>query len=123
MENLSSAQLSSSGLSSSSQQPADLHSTPLSQSQYEMSECLVSDIDSEPIVPTSSKKQKTKYSKSEALNLMTDLGGSLAAIKVIFDSFAGTEIDNLENDDVKELQKSYEKHAVSLKRLNVDFKG
>ena len=123
MENLSSAQLSSSGLSSSSQQPAYLHSTPLSQSEYEMSECLVSHIVSEPIVPTSSKKQKTKYSKSEALNLMKDLGGSLAAIKVIFDSFAGTEIDNLENDDVKELQKTYEKHAVSLRRLNVDFKA
>ena len=99
MENLSSAQVSSSGLSSSSQQPAYLHSTPLSQSEYEMSECLVSHIVSEPIVPTSSKKQKTKYSKSEALNLMKDLGGSLAAMKVIFDSFAGTEIDNLENDD------------------------
>ena len=82
-----------------------------------MSECLVSDIDSEPIVPTSNKKQKTKYSKSEALNLMKDLGGSLAAIRMIFDIFADTEIDNVENEEVKELQKSYEKHAVSLRRL------
>ena len=91
-----------------------LHSTPLSQSEYEMAECLISDIDSEPIVFTSSsKKQKTKYSKSEALNLMKDLGGSLAAIKVILDSFAGTEIGNLENDEVNELQKTYEKHAAN----------
>ena len=113
------SQFSSSGSSAANV----LQSTPFSENESRMPEFAVSDIDSEPINPMENKKLKTKYSKSEALNLLKDVGGALAAIKVIYENLADTEISALNDDELNELQLSYDKHAALLKRLNADFKS
>ena len=61
-----------------------LQSTPLSQNDENvLPEFTVSDIDSQSQDVSEPKKQKTKYSKSEALSLLKDVGGALVTIKIM----------------------------------------